>query len=123
MIKLTYNLRRLPSLSREAFQSYWRETHAPLVRRHAPVLGIRAYVQCHTLPSAVNDAVRAMRGGMEDYDGVAELWFDSLEAITATDGNPEAAAAAAELLEDEKRFIDVAASPIFVVEEHAIIAR
>ena len=31
MIKLTYALVRLPHLSREAFQTYWFETHAPLV--------------------------------------------------------------------------------------------
>ena len=31
MIKLTFCLVRLPHLSREAFQRYWFETHAPLV--------------------------------------------------------------------------------------------
>lgn len=123
MIKLIYPLRRLPHLSRTDFQTYWRETHAPLVRRHADVLGIRAYVQSHTLDAARNDLVRAIRGaGDVDYDGVAELWFDSAEALSAPANNPEAAAAAAELLEDEKRFIDVAASPIFVAEEHPVIA-
>ncbi len=121
MIKLIYPLRRLPSLTREAFQTYWRETHAPLVERHAPVLGIRAYIQCHTVPSAQNDSVRRMRGGREDYDGVAELWFDSVEALTSGASDPVAAAAAAELLEDEKRFIDVDASPIFCASEAVVI--
>ena len=31
MIKLTFCLRRLPHLTREEFQTYWREQHAPLV--------------------------------------------------------------------------------------------
>ena len=35
MIKLTFCLRRLPHLSREQFQTYWREQHAPLVAKHA----------------------------------------------------------------------------------------
>ena len=39
MIKLTFCLRRLPHLSREEFQAYWRETHAPLVAERAEVLG------------------------------------------------------------------------------------
>ncbi|MFT5776135.1 EthD domain-containing protein, partial [Hyphomonas sp.] len=30
MIKLSFCLRRLPHLSREDFQTYWREQHAPL---------------------------------------------------------------------------------------------
>ena len=40
MIKLTFCLRRLPHLSREEFQRYWREQHAPLVAKHAKTLGI-----------------------------------------------------------------------------------
>ncbi|HBQ49001.1 MAG TPA: EthD family reductase, partial [Hyphomonas atlantica] len=48
MIKLTFCLRRLPHLSREEFQVYWREKHAPLVAKHAEVLGILRYVQNHT---------------------------------------------------------------------------
>ncbi|MGF1455118.1 MAG: EthD domain-containing protein [Alphaproteobacteria bacterium] len=122
MIKLIYPLRRLPSLTREAFQTYWRETHAPLVHRHADVLGIRAYVQCHTVAASRNDTVRRMRGGSEDYDGVAELWFDTVAALTEEATEPAAAAAAAELLADEKRFIDVDASPIFCASEHVVIA-
>ena len=38
MIKLVFCLRRLPHLSREEFQRYWREQHAPLVARHAETL-------------------------------------------------------------------------------------
>src|SRR5262249_12358508 len=49
MIKLVFCLRRLPHLSRAEFQRYWGETHGPLVRRRAEALGIRRYVQLHTL--------------------------------------------------------------------------
>lgn len=56
MIKLTYCLHRLPHLSRAEFQRYWRETHAPLVAAAQQALGIRRYVQCHTMASAVGDA-------------------------------------------------------------------
>ena len=48
MIKLTFCLRRLPHLSREQFQTYWREQHAPLVAKHAKTLGVLRYVQLHT---------------------------------------------------------------------------
>ena len=49
MIKLVFCLRRLPQLSREEFQRYWFERHAPLVRSHAAALKIRRYVNVPTL--------------------------------------------------------------------------
>ena len=61
MIKLVYCLRRLPQLSREEFQRYWRENHAPLVKKHSETLRIRRYVQVHTSDDSVTEALRARR--------------------------------------------------------------
>lgn len=121
MVKLVYCLRRLPHLSREEFQRYWREVHAPLVRKHAGTLRIRRYVQVHTLDHPMNDAVRERRGGPEPYDGVAEIWWDSLEDRAAASASPEAQKAGQELLEDERRFIDLERSPLWIAQEHPII--
>src|SRR4051794_16540516 len=78
MIKLTYALRRRSELSREDFQRYWRETHAPLVSERAATLRIRRYVQAHTVSTPLDDALRSSRGAsVEPFDGVAELWWDS----------------------------------------------
>jgi hypothetical protein len=55
------------------------------------------------------------------YDGVAELWLDSLDDLAAATATPAGAAAGAALWEDERRFIDHARSPIFLVEEHPVI--
>lgn len=113
MIKLTYCLRRLPHLSREDFQRYWRDIHAPLVAKHAATLGIVKYEQVHTGFDAMNDAIRASRGGPEPYDGIAELWFESEASMQAAAQNPGVAEAARELLEDERNFIDLANSPLW----------
>lgn len=121
MIKLTFCLTRLPHLSREAFQAYWLETHGPLVASVAERLQIRRYVQLHSLPAETSDALRASRDAPGGYDGVAELWFDSLEALAANSDRPEARAAAALLLEDERRFIDLARSPLWWGEEKPIV--
>ena len=121
MLKLVFCLRRLPSLSRIDFQRYWWETHGPLVRRHAAALRIRRYVQTHTLDDPVQEALRASRGGPEAYDGVAELWWDSREDLDAALADPAAQRAAAELLEDERRFIDLTRSPLFVVRERPVV--
>jgi len=121
MIKYVYCLRRLPHLSREDFQQYWRETHGALVRRHTRALRIRRYVQVHTLESPVNDALRDSRGTLEPYDGVAELWWDSIEDLIAAATSPDGQKAAQDLLEDERRFIDLQRSALWIGEEHPIV--
>ena len=122
MIKLVYCLRRIPELSREEFQRYWREKHGALVRDRAAALGIQRYVQVHTLDSPLNEAMRASRGSDPDiFDGVAELWWESPEAFSAGAGAAEGRQAARELYEDEKRFIDFSRSLAFVAEEHLFV--
>ena len=121
MIKLMFALRRRSDLTREEFQRYWLEQHGPLVRSYAEVLGIRRYVQVHTFADEVHAPLRASRSAPEAYDGVAELWYDSLEALGAVVATDEGRAAAVALLEDERRFIDHARSPLWLAEEHPII--
>ena len=121
MVKLTFALRRLPHMTRDDFQRYWLEQHGPLVRSHAETLGIRRYIQTHTMPDEMQVALRASRRAPEPYDGVAELWYDSLEAIAIAVSTDEGRAAAIALLEDERRFIDHERSPLWFGEEHPII--
>jgi uncharacterized protein (TIGR02118 family) len=121
MIKLTFCLTRLSHLSREEFQAYWRNTHAPLVASVAETLQIRRYVQLHSLPLAASETLRASREGPPGFDGVAELWFDSLEAMAENATRSEAQAAGRLLLEDERRFIDLPKSPLWWGEEKVIV--
>ena len=119
MIKISFCLTRLPHLSRDEFQTYWRETHAPLVAARAELLRIKRYVQSHTLPDEAFAAMAASRAGPPAYDGIAELWWDSLEDMANPD--PAGRTAALELLEDERRFIDLARSPLFLVGEQTVV--
>ena len=121
MIKLTFCLVRLPSLSRGEFQNYWYDTHAPLVASVAEALMIRRYVQTHSLSAEASAGIRASRAAPQEFDGVAELWFDGLEALAENGRRPEAQAAAAMLLEDEKRFIDLPRSPLWWGQERVVV--
>ena len=121
MIKLSFCLTRLPHLTHEAFQAYWLGTHAPLVASVAAELQIRRYIQTHSLPPDVQQGLRASRDAPAEFDGVAELWFDSLEAMAENGRRPQAQAAAALLLEDERRFIDLSKSPLWFSQEHVIV--
>ncbi len=117
MIRLVYVLRRLPNLSRQEFQTYWRDTHGPLVAKHSTVMRVRRYVQTHTLDDPINDLLQAPRGTAEPYDGVAELWWNHENEVAEGVGSPEGQKAAEELLEDEKKFIDFSRSSIYWATE------
>jgi uncharacterized protein (TIGR02118 family) len=121
MVKLIFCLRRRDDVSEGEFHRYWSEEHAPLVARHASVLGIRRYVQLHTTAGPVNDLLASTRQAPPAYDGVAELWFDDAEALVRSAGTEAGMAAAAELARDEERFIDHGRSPLFVAEELPVI--
>ena len=120
MIKLTFALTRLPSLTREEFQSYWFNNHAQLVASVKDVLRIRRYVQMHSLPAELSEPLRHARKGPEGYDGVAQLWWDSLEDMQLSGSDPTAAEAGRMLLEDERKFIDLPNSPLWWGEERVI---
>lgn len=121
MIKLVFCVKRLPGLSLEEFQRYWRERHGPLVLRHAAALKIRRYVQTHTLDSPANDALRRSRDAAEPYDGVAELWWDNLEDFASASTTPQGREAARQLLEDERRFIDLQRSALWIAREYPVV--
>jgi uncharacterized protein (TIGR02118 family) len=120
MIKLTYCIRRRSDVSAPAFRKYWRENHAPLVTRHAKALRAVRYVQSHTLETDLNTELQASREASAPLDGITEVWWESLEDLAAALASPEGQAAGAELLEDERRFIDFASSSLFMTEEHEI---
>jgi len=120
VLKLTFCLRRLPSLSLEEFQDYWLNKHAPLVRTLQPVLGMMRYEQLHRLSGDLADGMRRARGAPEPYDGVAELWWRSEETWRAASRNPMAREANRLLLEDEAKFIDLANSPLWLNREEMI---
>ena len=121
MIKLTFCLVRLPTLSRTEFQSYWLGKHAPLVKSVSAVLGIRRYVQLHSADPTLSIDLRQSRGGPEQYDGVAQLWWDSFEDLAERLAKPDAIEAGRLLLEDERKFIDLPNSPLWWGEEKVII--
>jgi uncharacterized protein (TIGR02118 family) len=120
MVKVVFCVRRRPDLSVDDFKRYWIENHALLVKKHAAALGAKRYVQDHTVEEDTNAALRASRGSMEAFDGIAEVWWDSRDALTAALSRPEGQAAGEELLEDERNFIDLARSSLFLTEEHEI---
>jgi uncharacterized protein (TIGR02118 family) len=124
MLKFVYCVRRRPDMSPEAFRKYWLEHHGPLVRSFATTLKARRYVQSHTLDNPLlNAAAQQPRGTKPPYDGITELWWDSIEDLGAALQSPEGQEANRLLAEDEARFCDLPNCSVFFTQEHTIFDR
>jgi uncharacterized protein (TIGR02118 family) len=106
MIKLVYCITKKASLTDQEFFDYWENIHGPIGAR---IPRLRKLVQSHRL-TIPGDKRRS------DYDGMAELWFDDLEALLAARESPEWKAST----EDEANFIDHDRVAYFVSEEDVI---
>ncbi|MEM1451384.1 MAG: EthD domain-containing protein [Planctomycetota bacterium] len=120
MIKFVMCLHRRPDLSREEFQDYWKNSHAPLFQSFVETHGAIRYIQDHTIDSPVNDMLRESRGMQPEFDGVAEVWFESEQAFADAMSSPEGQKLGAVLSEDESNFIDHTRSSAFLAVEHEV---
>jgi hypothetical protein len=120
MIKLIYAIRRRSDFSLQAFHERWL-VHGRLVTGVAAAIRASDYFQSHTIDAPVNAQLAAVRGiTTTPFDGVAEIWWTSLDELMAGAASREGQAAYSRLLDDEKQFIDLASSSIFLTEEHTI---
>ncbi len=117
MIKVVMCMRRRPEMPAEEFHRYWREEHGPLVRSLAGAMGAVRYVQSHTIAPDRNAALQASRGVAEPFDGLAEVWFASMESMLERFNSREAREADRTLRADESGFIDLGRSSFFLTEE------
>lgn len=124
MLKLVMCVKRQPHLTREEFDHYWRNNHAPLVIRYSEILGIRRYVQ--TVPFANSLAQLALQqtrnSAPVDFDGCAELWWDDLESHLAARKTVGGLSALNELIDDESKFVDLEQSQLWYGEERCVIS-
>lgn len=123
MVKLVYCLRRHADISPEEFYDYWLNTHGPKVQNAAAAMRARKYVQSHTCAPEVNQIFLASRGLAPAFDGITEVWWDSIEDLKEAMASPEGAEAMAKLMEDETRFIEFSQSCVFMTTEHSIFDR
>ena len=107
MIKLVYCITKKPDLAEEEFFRYWKDVHGPIGAR---IPRLRKLVQSHRLSIPGDKHPPA-------YDGVAELWFDTVDDLVAARQSPEWQAST----EDEANFIDHTKVSCFVTEEHVVL--
>ncbi len=105
MVKMTICLRRRPEVTPEAFREYWRDIHAPLIVRHAATLGIKRYVQVYAIEAAPTG------GRPQGFDGIGEVWIESVEAFRAALATPQGAMVGREIGETDAFLTDLSRSP------------
>jgi len=120
MIKFVMCLTRRADLSRAQFQDYWRNQHGPFFMKNANVMKAKKYVQSLTLDTPLNQGLRESRGMLAEFDGVAEVWFDSEEDLIEAMSSPEGQELSAALLKDESNFVDHSKSSAFIVREEEL---
>jgi len=85
MIKSLSLLTRKAGISHDEFTRHWVDIHAPMARA---VPGLRRYVLTHVLAERTRPDIERIDG---DVDGIAELWYDDLEAMQMANASEEAA--------------------------------
>jgi uncharacterized protein (TIGR02118 family) len=120
MIKMVMCVTRHPSMTREEFRDYWTNKHGPFFKSNADSIGAKRYVQSQTIDSPFNEVLKKSRGMLPEFDGVAEIWFESEAALLEGMATAERQKLSADLLEDERNFIDHAKSSSFLVTENEL---
>ena len=120
MIKLVYCLTKRADIDPDRFYRYWLEEHGPLVKSVAEAIGASRYVQSHTILPELNELMIESRGLQPPYDGVTEVWWETMAALEQGMSSPTGVEAQTKLIEDGARFIDFNQSRVFMTEEHLI---
>ncbi len=120
MIKFVMCLTRHPDMSREQFQDYWQNKHGPFFMKNAEIMRAKKYVQSLTIDTPLNAGLRESRGMLPEFDGVAEVWFESEQDLMEAMSSPEGQELSGALLEDEGKFIDHSNSSAFIVREEQL---
>lgn len=87
MIKLIALLKRKPGMTLEQFAKRWLDEHTKLSSK---MPGVREYRINIAAPHQPDDTAEPL------YDGTAELWWDSMEAMEAAFSSPEGVVAGAD---------------------------
>lgn len=125
MIRLIHMLRRAPGLTQEQFVAAWRDVNGPLVASVQTDLDIVRYLQVHPDPAAqgIDSQAAEARGGMQlPYDGIAEYWWRSEEALREALSSGAGRTAAERLVASERQFVDLPASPLWFAIEYPQVA-
>ena len=108
LVKGVWRMRRKAGISLDEFRRHWIEIHGVIASK---IPGVRRYVQSHVIDEAYSYAEPR-------WDGVAQLWWDSPDALTESLKSPQFA----EDMRDGAEFIDGDSISFFLAQEYEVIS-
>lgn len=117
-VKLSVVIKRRAGMSFEEFDHYWNHIHGAIVTgvpeftRH-----VRRYVQSHWLPGYSGAGDTSKLGSQwrrAPFDGIAELWFDSIADMVTAFNEPQFMA---KIAPDDEKFVDAVHTQLFTLRE------
>jgi uncharacterized protein (TIGR02118 family) len=101
-------LAKRPDVSGEFFHEHWRTVHAAHAKK---ITTLRRYIQAHRIDADVPGFARS------PYEGIAEVWWDDLDAAGAVRDDPDYVDNAQP---DEPTFIDMRTLAHVLTEERVV---
>ncbi len=118
MVKASVLIKRKQGMSSADFHRYWKEKHGPLALGVTDFIRhIRRYAQSHQLPP---EALRSLSRTVSQYDGIVELWADSVEELERAFDSPGYKNI---IQPDESNFCDDSGGVIFMVTEDVVMKK
>jgi len=105
-VRAIFQLKRRRGTTPAQLRDYWGGTHGDLGLK---IPGMRRYIQSYV----VDEVYQWCEPG---YDGIAQEWFDDLDALRAAFQSPEGRTSNA----DGKNFLDMSVRRIFVAKEYLV---
>lgn len=114
MICLLGFYKRKPGITHEEYLHHWKNVHAKLAMETPEVAKyIKKYVQHHIRPAEVFPGVEPV-----GYDGMSELWVDSIDDFRAMAEEPKFQEI---MFPDEEKFLDLNVPRVMMLDEQHVI--
>ncbi len=110
MLKGLFFAKRKPGITPRDFQRYWRTTHAELTK---PLTHVLHYIQSHTLLQSYGNPDMPYAENEPPYDGMATMWFNSIEERRVGNLTPAAQAA----IDDQANFTELSTRRFLLCNE------
>ncbi|WP_373099747.1 MULTISPECIES: EthD domain-containing protein [Pasteurellaceae] len=120
MFKVIMLVKKKDSLTQEEFVALW-QAHSQKVMTFKSALQIQYYSKTFPL-SATHSPSTQRETEPFVYDAMGELWYESKAAFIQARNSPAGRQALAILKEDERQFVDLARSVMWLGEEEPVLS-
>ncbi len=112
MIRLIQCVRRKPELSVDEFRRHW-QNYQQAYKELAVATEARRFAVSFGLKIPYNASIQEMRGTLEPFDAILEVWWDSGAQLDGIEERPDIGQRIDDTRRMQAEFMDLEASSIF----------